>query len=113
VDPAGREREVALDTPVSMNLWGFTPAALPLLQEGFARFAERHRDQPDAEYPLSTAIHDLVTAGRMAVAVLRRGEGWMGITHPADREPVAARLRTLVRDRRYPSPLGPPRGGEE
>jgi dTDP-glucose pyrophosphorylase len=112
MDPAGRPREVALDAAVSMNLWGFTPAMVPLLDEGFARFAARHRADQDAEYPLSTAVHDLVTAGRTGVAVLRAGEGWMGITHPGDREPVAARLGSLVRDRRYPSPLIPPSGGD-
>jgi dTDP-glucose pyrophosphorylase len=112
VDPAGRPREVALEVPVSMNLWGFSAAIVPLLDEGFARFAERHRADQDAEYPLSTAVHDLVTAGRTGVAVLRAGEGWMGITHPGDREPVAARLRTLVGEHRYPSPLSPPGGGE-
>ena len=112
VDPAGRPREVALDAPVSMNLWGFTAAVVPLLDEGFTRFAAGHGSDRDAEYPLSTAIHDLVTAGRTGVAVLRAGEGWMGITHPGDREPVAARLRSLVGERRYPSPLIPPGGGE-
>ena len=112
VDPAGRPREVPLDAPVSMNLWGFTAAIVPLLDEGFAGFAARHRLDQDAEYPLSTAIHDLVTTGRTGVAVLRAGEGWMGITHPGDREPVAARLRNLVGEHRYPSPLSPPGGGE-
>jgi hypothetical protein len=48
----------------------------------------------------------------MAVRVLPAGEGWMGITHPEDRDPVTARLRRLVDAGEYPSPLIPPRGGE-
>jgi dTDP-glucose pyrophosphorylase len=111
VDPAGRTRVVPLDAAVSMNLWGFPPAVVPLLEEGFARFAARHRPDPDVEYRLSTAVHDLVTAGRMRLRVLHTKEAWMGITHPGDRDQVAATLRRLVDERRYPSPLAPPPSG--
>jgi dTDP-glucose pyrophosphorylase len=110
--PDGQEVPLALDALVSMNLWGFQPAVPSLLAAGFARFAALHRADPAAEYPLSTAVHALVTGGRMAVRVLPAGEGWMGITHPEDRDPVTARLRRLVDAGEYPSPLIPPRGGE-
>jgi hypothetical protein len=112
VDPEGDAVPLALDAPVSMNLWGFPPSFPSLLAAGFAGFkALRHAD-PGAEYPLSTAVHQLVAGGRMAVRVLPAGDGWMGITHPGDREPVMARLRSLVDAGEYPSPLLPPRGGE-
>jgi dTDP-glucose pyrophosphorylase len=113
VDPAGRTRDVAADVPVSMNLWGVTPELVAWLDQGFAAFAASHAADPAAEYPLSTAVHDLVIAGRTRVAVLASGTGWMGITHPDDRLPVSARLRALVRSGTYPSPLTPPDGGAE
>jgi hypothetical protein len=103
--PAGTEREVSLDAPVSMNLWGLTPAMLPLLEEGFAGFSRRYRDDPAAEYPIPTAVNEMVTSGAIAVRVLPVGKDWMGITHPDDRAAVADRLRELVRVGRYPSPV--------
>jgi dTDP-glucose pyrophosphorylase len=112
LDSLGHDVPVPLDTPVSMNLWGFTPAVVALLEEGFATFLSGHRADPHAEYPLSTAVHHLVAADRLRVRVLLAGEEWMGITHPGDRAPAAARLRSLVDAGRYPSPLVPPRRGE-
>lgn len=111
-DPEGRAREVPLDAATSLNLWGVSPELLPLLRQGFDRFAALHRADPDAEYPLSTAVDHLARGRGIRVRVLRTGEAWSGITHPADRQPVAERLRALAAERRYPTPLFPPGGRE-
>jgi hypothetical protein len=99
------EREFPPDAVTSMNLWGFTPAVFPALREGFAAFLGAHGGDPTAEYPISTAVGDLVAAGRLRLRVLAVGVGWMGVTFPPDRDAVAARLRGLAALGRYPASL--------
>jgi hypothetical protein len=101
----GAERDYPPDAVASMNLWGFTPAIFPLLREGFSAFLARHGTDPKAEYPISTAVGDLVAGGRVRLRVLPAGAGWMGVTFPADHATVTAGLRGLVASGRYPSSL--------
>ncbi len=101
----GVERDYPPDAVTSMNLWGFTPAIFPLLREGFTAFRAAHGTDPKAEYPISTAVGDLVAAGRIRLRVLPAGVGWMGVTFPADHATVAAGLHGLVAGGRYPASL--------
>ena len=105
--PDGTVHQYAPQAATSMNLWGFTPALFPLLRAGFAAFLERHGADPRAEYPISTAVGDLIAAGRVRMRVLPVGEHWMGVTFPPDREAVASGLRDLVATGGYPRALSP------
>ena len=103
----GSERDVALDSLVSMNMWGFTPAVLPQLSAGFGAFRTAKADDPRAELPLPTLVESLVREGQARVRVLR-GEGpWCGVTYPDDRERVGAVLGGIVARGEYrtPAPL--------
>lgn len=114
IDAAGRPVLLAADAVVSMNLWGFTPAIFPLLHERFAAFLRARRGDALAEFLISTAVNELVAAGRITLRVLRTAEAWIGVTHPEDRPAVVARLRALTAAGRYPQPLAaPPRAAEE
>jgi hypothetical protein len=101
----GVEHDYPAGAVTSMNLWGFTPAIFPVLGEGLAAFLAAHGGDPTAEYPISTAVGDLVAEGRIRLRVRPEGRGWMGVTFPADRDAVAAGLSGLVGTGRYPSPL--------
>jgi hypothetical protein len=83
------------DALVSMNLWGFTPAVIDVLREGFVEFF-RSPDARSGEYLLPTVIRQAVRRGACRVRVLDPGSHWFGITHPADRPRVEAALRRLV-----------------
>jgi hypothetical protein len=104
----GGERAYPADAVTSMNLWGFTPAIFPALRDGFAAFLAAHGADPKAEYPISTAVGDLVAEGRIRLRVLPVGAGWMGVTFPADHATVAAGLRGLAGGGRYPTSLSAP-----
>jgi hypothetical protein len=110
VDRQGRPHVVPDDAPVSMNLWGFLPDVVRHFRDGFAVFRATQGGDPLAEYQISEAANDQVAAGRIRLRVLPGGAGWMGITHPRDRDAVAARLQRLVVEGHYPATLGPPRG---
>jgi len=92
---------------VSMNLWGFTPDVLAVLEEQFTAFldATRRAGGPDAEFLLSTALGDQVMAGRARLRVLPAPDRWLGMTFAADVEAVRAALAELVRAGTYPADL--------
>lgn len=104
-DEAGALHVLRGDTPVSMNMWGFTPTAVAVLQAQFVRFLDRHGADPTAEGLLPTAVQELVRDGKARVKVLTGPFHWTGVTYPADRAHVAGVIARLIRAGVYPSPL--------
>ncbi|WP_419918276.1 nucleotidyltransferase family protein [Candidatus Poriferisocius sp.] len=83
-------------TLVSMNLWGFPPAFMNSLRDGFARFLENNRHSPTAEYLLPHAVAAQMEAGTLTVRVVPTDESWIGVTNPEDLETAR---RTLAHRR--------------
>jgi dTDP-glucose pyrophosphorylase len=95
-------RPIPGPTPVSLNFWGFTPALLPALEDGFRRFLEQNAGSTKAEYFLPAAVQSLVDAGRARVRVLGGGGPWCGLTYPGDRPRLMALLESLTAQGEYP-----------
>jgi hypothetical protein len=104
-DAAGQTHTLPGDTPVSMNLWGFTPAIFAELRSQFVRFLEQHAGSLEAEFFLPFVIQEAIAAGRARVRVLPTPDAWCGITHPQDKPRVAAAIRALVVRGDYPEQL--------
>ena len=103
----GTIRTVALTSPVSMNMWGFTPVAFEQLSRGFAAFKGANQHDARAELPLPTMVELLVRDREARVRVLN-GEGpWCGVTYPEDRERVASTLTGIIQQGHYRSPVSP------
>ena len=98
-------RPLTADEPVSMNMWGFTPAFFEQAAGAFAQFIARDGQQPKAECLLPTAVDGLVRRGVATVQVLASRESWLGVTYPEDKPAVAAGVRTLIEAGLYPAPL--------
>ncbi|HUG28389.1 MAG TPA: NTP transferase domain-containing protein, partial [Gemmatimonadales bacterium] len=81
-----------LDTPVSMNCWGFRPALFPLLTARFDEFSSRGYKE---EFMLPSEVAALVRGGLARVRVLAAPGPWFGLTHPGDLEPLIAHLSRL------------------
>jgi hypothetical protein len=107
LDEAGAWQPIKGDTPVSLNFWGFSPALLPALDEGFGRFLDRHAGSTSAEYFLLSAVQSLVDAGKARVRVLGGGGPWGGLTYPGDRPRLAALVESLTARGEYPPSLWP------
>jgi NDP-sugar pyrophosphorylase family protein len=90
---------------VSMNLWGFTAAMMPLLRSGFADFLGRRHDDPVAEALLPDAVGDLVTSGAIHVAVHSSAEQWVGVTYQDDLAWARSRVAAMVAAGVYPASL--------
>ncbi len=103
-DSAGRPVDVALQTPVCTNLWGFQPGIVPPLRDLFAAFLASGPGL-DREFFISEAVNDLIAAGRARCTVLPTRERWLGVTFPNDHAGVAESLRGLVDSGVYPMRL--------
>lgn len=105
------------DTPVSMNLWGLTPAVISGLRAEWKRFLRtlgEHPAGPDrAEFQLSTALTALSRSGRIRIVACPGGSEWFGITWPDDLEAVRKAVEALHRSGAYAVPLAArgPRSG--
>lgn len=92
---------LAPDSHVSMNMWGFTPYFLDLLDTGWKEFFETLKLSEDAdpmkdEYLIPVYIEDLLERGVVSVKVLETTDTWFGVTYQADREYVADAFHRLT-----------------
>ncbi len=104
-DEEGRRVEIGENTPVSMNMWGFTPEYFDWSEEYFVDFLRKNADNLKAEYYIPSMVNHLIETGRAKVKVLDTTAAWFGVTYPDDRAGVVKRLARLVEDGVYPSPL--------
>jgi UTP-glucose-1-phosphate uridylyltransferase len=99
---------LALDSLVSMNIWGFTPAIFTALEERFPRFLVNSQANIEkAEYYLPNVVGDLVREKLAHVAVLPTQEKWHGVTYPQDKADVKAAILGMVQQGIYPQNLWP------
>ncbi|HEY3220985.1 MAG TPA: NTP transferase domain-containing protein [Gemmatimonadales bacterium] len=105
VTAAGEQREFTGGEHTSMNLWGFAPDVFAVLEDQFDAFLTTSHRAPDAEFLLSTALDDQVTAGRARLRVLIARDRWLGMTFAADVPAVRAAIGALVRAGTYPADL--------
>ena len=104
-DETGNTVSIPANTPVSMNLWGFTPDYFDLSDREFRKFLDKHIDEPKSEYYIPTAVDALIRSGEATVKVLDTDSKWFGVTYAADRPGVVEKFASLHADGTYPSPL--------
>ena len=100
------DRELAADTVVSMNFWGFMPSIFPELQAYFEDFlCHRAGEDLKAECLLPLMVDELMQRGKLEVSVLHSADKWFGMTYQEDRSVVMEALRELHRRGVYPESL--------
>ena len=99
--------DVPFQTPVSMNMWGFTPSFLEEIAAGFPRFLTEQvpANPAKAEYFLPGNVSSLLQANKARVKVLRSADRWYGVTYAADKPMVVAALRAMQEEGLYPDGL--------
>ena len=99
--------EVALDTPVSMNMWAFSPSIIGELQTAVDRFfAEEVEKNPlKSECFLPIEVDKLLKAGKATVEVLHSADKWFGVTYKEDKPFVMESIRNLKDAGVYPDVL--------
>ena len=95
------------ETPVSMNLWGYTPSFLTEIENRMAAFLEKAlAENPNkGEFYLPLLVSDLLQEKKATVTVLRSPDKWYGVTYAADRPQVVAAIAQMTKDGKYPDGL--------
>lgn len=101
----GSKGSLAAHTPVSMNLWGFTPDYFGYSRREFVRFLTNHISRPKSEFFIPSVVDKLVRNGEASVDVLTTSSRWFGVTYPEDRDDVVAKLAALHAEGKYPDRL--------
>ena len=106
-DENGKWVEIANNTPVSMNVWGFTPDYFEYSDKFFKDFlnAPETKSNPKAEYLIPWVVNKLITDGTATCKVLDTTSKWFGVTYSADRPGVVAKIQKLVDEGVYPNKL--------
>jgi len=93
------------NTPVSMNMWGFTPEYFEYTEEGFRKFLAEKGQELKSEFYIPTLVNDLIVAGKASCKVLDTPSKWFGVTYSEDRPQVVAKINQLVEEGIYPAKL--------
>ena len=93
-------RVFAPETPISMNLWSFTPSIIDECKLGFSLFLAEcnEEDLMDFEFCLPNVISELISAKKIEIKAVETEEKWQGITYINDKEKVSMALNEM-RDR--------------
>lgn len=105
IDEAGIEQKVTPETPVSMNMWGFTPDYFDFSEEYFKNFLKENTGNLKAEFFIPLLINDLVTSDKAKVKVLDTTSKWFGVTYAADRQGVVDKFKELHASGEYPEQM--------
>ncbi|MDR3193967.1 MAG: nucleotidyltransferase [Tannerella sp.] len=104
-DENGQTVILAENTPVSMNMWGFTPDYFAHSGEYFKEFLRNGADNLKNEYFIPLMVNDLVTKHTARVEVLDTASKWFGVTYLDDRQGVVDKIRALIDAGEYPEKL--------
>ena len=106
LNSAGIEGNLKGSEIVSMNVWGFPPAVIRLLEKEFIRFLEKKETEDlTSEFYLPAAVDAGIHNGEAKVLVYPASCSWMGVTYQEDKDRVIESIAGLVQEGKYPSPL--------
>ncbi len=104
-DESGEWIAVDDNTPVSMNMWGFTPDYFKYSDDYFIKFLRENQENIKAEFFIPLLVNHLIVNKTATVKVLDTPSKWFGVTYAEDRPDVVAKLKELSVNGTYPTPL--------
>ena len=106
-DENGEWVAVEDNTPVSMNMWGFTPDYFEHSEEYFKEFLADPKNISNlkAEFFIPLMVNKLINEKTSTVQVLDTTSKWFGVTYAADRQDTVDRIQKLIDEGIYPSKL--------
>lgn len=106
-DENGEWVTVADNTPVSMNVWGFTPDYFEYSEAYFKEFLSDPANMTNlkAEFFIPLMVNKLINEKTATVQVLDTTSKWFGVTYAADRDSVVAKIQKQIDEGVYPNKL--------
>lgn len=105
VDENSEEVSIQPTTPVSMNMWGFTPDYFEYSLEYFKTFLAENGQKLKSEFYIPLAVNNLIVEKKATCKVLDTPSKWFGVTYAEDRSQVVLKINELVRKGVYPENL--------
>ncbi len=97
--------EIAENTPVSMNFWGFHADVFTEIERMWNEFLPANRENLKSEFYIPTVANNLIQEGKAAFEILEGGKVWFGVTYTEDRPVVIEALKKLHDSGEYPRDL--------
>lgn len=98
--------KLALDTTVSMNLYGFTEEMMDYTEQAFERFLSSGTgDILTREFYLPTAVTEALEHGLCDVKVIKTRAHWYGVTYFQDKQKVVDQMQAYIQRGKYPDGL--------
>jgi choline kinase len=103
----GEDEALEENTPVSMNLFGFTPDYFAYSEEYFKGFLADPANQTNlkAEFFIPLMVNKLVGANEARLKVLSTTSQWFGVTYKEDKPMLVAKIEKLIEEGVYPRNL--------
>ena len=101
----GADEPLAEDTPVSMNLFGFTPDYFVHSQNYFGKWFAANSANLKAEYYIPSMVNKLIAEGTAQLRVLRSAAQWYGVTYQEDKPALVAAINRMIAEGKYPAKL--------
>ena len=93
------------NTPVSMNMWGFTPDYFEYSTNYFKEFLAENGQKLKSEFYIPLAVNNLIVQNKVTCKVLDTPSKWFGVTYAEDRPQVVLKINELIRKGVYPEKL--------
>lgn len=101
----GVDTEISPNSPVSMNMWGFTPEYFDYVEKAFVEFLKTRGQELKSEFYIPTLVNDMIRSGEATCKVLDTTSKWFGVTYAEDRPQVVMKINNLVKEGVYPEKL--------
>ena len=103
----GEDVTLEENTPVSMNLFGFTPDYFAHSESAFCEFlaSESTKSNLKAEFFIPLMVNKLIGEGTAKMKVLSTTAQWFGVTYKEDKPQLMAKIEALIEAGVYPHNL--------
>ena len=93
------------EAPVSMNMWGFSPAIFACIRKDFEAFVNRAGGDLKAFFTIPDFINGMIASGEGKVMTYETSAVWMGVVSPDDKIQTILRINEMIRKGYYPARL--------
>ena len=101
----GADEPLAENTPVSMNLFGFTPDYFVHSEAYFKEFLQANIENLKAEFFIPLMVNKVISEGTATMRVLSTTANWFGVTYKEDKPQLMAKIEELIAAGEYPRNL--------
>lgn len=87
---------IAMDTYVSMNMWGFKPSVFAEIESQFKAFLDNVSDVKKQEFYIPSVVDTMIKKYGERVEVLPTDERWYGVTYKEDTDSVRTAIQKMI-----------------